>query len=345
MFFGDIHITTKDIEEINLIFNELIILIDKYKINKIIITGDTFDFVNPSPLELDCLSTFLKKINLPIIIIAARSHESINSEESIINHFGILKDNVQVCSEYIDENYLYVGHYTVSESKLNYGTKKSIKELSQYRYVILGHQHDFQMIPKNGVHIGSIRYIDFGEDENIPKKVAVCLNYKEKNVRWLWIPLNSPYPLKNIELSQKEPNLGVGSSTNDDNSQAIKDRSKAESSISQAQNPPKTKNSKHLEQVQFDSIGALTTCLDQLDPKTKVRIIFQDYNLWRGFLPLSETYKNKFSKFVEKKEFIMSSNLVITKQENITLKESLVNWLEKNKIDENIKNILLEEIK
>ena len=41
----------------------------------------------------------------------------------------------------------------------------------------------------------------------------------------------------------------------------------------------------------------------------------------------------------------MSSNLVVAKQENITLKESLLKFLETNKIPEEIKNILLEELK
>jgi hypothetical protein len=95
----------------------------------------------------------------------------------------------------------------------------------------------------------------------------------------------------------------------------------------------------------FNDVQSILAYLDQLDPKTKVRIVFKDYELWREFLPLSDKYKSKFFKFAEKKDFIMSSNLAVDKKENITLKESLINWIEKNNVPEKIKKILLEEIK
>jgi phosphatidylinositol kinase/protein kinase (PI-3 family) len=41
----------------------------------------------------------------------------------------------------------------------------------------------------------------------------------------------------------------------------------------------------------------------------------------------------------------MNCNLIETKQNNISLKESLKNYLEKNQIPEEIKKILLEELK
>ena len=95
----------------------------------------------------------------------------------------------------------------------------------------------------------------------------------------------------------------------------------------------------------FYDIQSILAYLEKLDPKTKVRVIFSDYSLWREFLPLSETYKNKFFKFVEKKDFIISSNLVVAKQENITLKESLLKFLETNNVPKEIKKILMEELK
>ena len=133
--------------------------------------------------------------------------------------------------------------------------------------------------------------------------------------------------MKNNELDNKM--------NKKDNLEGSKDTSSQELSISQAQSASNPR--------QFKGISDLVSYLDQTDPKTKVRVIFKDYNLWREFLSLSESYKSKFSKFVEKKDFIMSSNLVQAKQENITLKESLLKFLETNKIPEEIKEILLNE--
>jgi DNA repair exonuclease SbcCD nuclease subunit len=229
-----------------------------------------------------------------------------------------------VVKEYHDENKLFVGHFIVTQSK-NYEGTVDAKTLKQYRYVILGHGHNHEMSRDNWCQLGSIRYVDFGEDQNIKKVVAVCQNYESSNPRWIWIPLKTPYPMINIELGQN------------DKIDPTQMASNPKSSICQAQDSLKTR--------QFKALSEVLTYLDQLDPKTKVRIIFSDYSLWREFLPLSETYKNKFFKFVEKKDFIMSSNLVISKTENITLKESLLKFLETNKVPEEIKKILLEEIR
>jgi hypothetical protein len=92
-------------------------------------------------------------------------------------------------------------------------------------------------------------------------------------------------------------------------------------------------------------VGSLCFYLDKLLEKTKIRIIFKDYDNWVSFLPFYQKYKDKFILFRDKKEFIMSSNLVETKQNNLPLKESLIKWLEQNKIEEKIKQILLEELK
>ena len=225
--------------------------------------------------------------------------------------------------EYHDENKLFVGHFIMNQSSKNFGGTVDSKTLKQYRYVILGHGHNHEMSRENWCQLGSIRYVDFGEDPKIHKMVAVCQNYESSNPKWLWIPLKTPYPMINIELGQN------------DKIDPTQMASNPKSSICQAQDSSKTR--------QFKALSEVLTYLDQLDPKTKVRIIFSNYGLWREFLPLSETYKNKFFKFVEKKDFIMSSNLVQAKQENITLKESLLKFLETNKIPEEIKEILLNE--
>jgi len=324
LFASDFHIIESDLTEINTIFNELLIIKDKYCINKLIIAGDSFDKVNPTSKELDCLSTFLKTINTPTILLAANSHESISQTESVVNHFGILKDNINVVKEYIDDNKLFVGHFIVNQSSKNFGATIDVTTLKQYRYVILGHGHNHEMSTSNWCQLGSIRHVDFGEDQNIHKIVAVCEDYDSLRPRWKFIPLNSPYPMITLELGKK---VVLGGSNAIPEPKIIVPRGQDQGKI-----------------PVFDSISAITTYLDQLDPKTKVRIIFQDYGIWREFIPLSETYKNKFFKFVEKKDFILTANLQNQTKENISLKESLIKFLDTNKVDESIKKILLGEL-
>ncbi len=105
--------------------------------------------------------------------------------------------------EYHDENKLFVGHFIMNQSSKNFGGTVDSKTLKQYRYVILGHGHNHEMSRENWCQLGSIRYVDFGEDPNIKKVVAVCQNYESDRPKWIWIPLHSPYPMKNIILENK----------------------------------------------------------------------------------------------------------------------------------------------
>jgi hypothetical protein len=98
--------------------------------------------------------------------------------------------------------------------------------------------------------------------------------------------------------------------------------------------------------LKMTDVGSLCSYLDKLPEKTKIRIIFKDYNNWISFLPFYQKYKDKFIIFRDKKEFIMSCNLDAPKENNIIpLKESLIKWMEQNKVEEKIKQILLEELK
>ena len=200
MFAGDFHIRENDLEEICKIFEELLSLISKAQISKVFITGDSFDKITPTSLELDCLSNFLSAIKCPVVLIAANSHESTTQEQSIINHFGILKDNITVCKEYIENNTLFVGHFGITQSALSRGGTVDKKELSSYRNVILGHFHNYELIQPNICQLGSVRYIDFGEDTSIVKRVAICYDVESKKPQWKFPAIKSCYPMINCIL-------------------------------------------------------------------------------------------------------------------------------------------------
>jgi len=324
--FSDVHIIEKDLPEIEAVFGELLILKDKYCINKIIMAGDTFDKVNPTPKELDCFANFVRRANVPIILITAKSHESISVGENVLTHFGILKSNMSVSSEYIDESKLFVGHFIVKQSSKNFGGTVDKMELKKYEHVLLGHGHNFEIVKPNVCQMGSIRFIDFGEDPKVSKKVVLCENYKEEGERWHFLQLNSPYPMINIQLGKKAE---------------IEANTETDSPIKAPQKPD-------LEgfEGEFEDISSLCAYLDKLEPKTKVRIIFNSYDLWREFLPYYDTYKSKFVVFRDRKDFLTQSKIEVAsgKKENKSLKESLTKYMKENKVNKQIQKILLEEI-
>lgn len=195
----DPHIKEDELTECNLVFDEILKLKEESHADTFICAGDSFDRVNPSPEEIDCFSTFLSKINLPTILIAAKSHESISDNESILKHFGILKSSIKVVPEFIDEKKLFVGHFIVNESKKKFGAARSKTEL-KYQYVVLGHSHSFELIPPNICQLGSCRYINFDEAADKTKKVLLITDYNGKNERCHFIDLKTPYPMVDITL-------------------------------------------------------------------------------------------------------------------------------------------------
>jgi len=304
---GDFHIKDQDLEECTLILHELIELKNKYHVVKMIITGDTFDRVSPSSQELDCFSKFVKEIDIPIILLSANSHESTSIEESVINHFGILKENITVVKEYIDDNYLFVGHFIVNESKKNYGGSVPKKTLDKYKYVVLGHGHSYELIPRNICQLGSVRYVDFAEVNDKAKKVLLIENYKEENEKCQFIALNSSYAMRDVIIEQKVATARSGEKSEEQKWQDV---------------------------------------LNSLSEKTKIRVIFKDFYSYINSINELEQYKSKFVLFQIKKDFAISDiALAGAKSQTINLKDSLLAYLKASKISDEIKSILLEEIK
>lgn len=327
MFISDIHILEKELLEINAILDEIISIKKENSIDKLIIAGDTFEKVNPTSKELDCFSKFIRKINLPIILLAANSHESTTPEESIINHFGILKDNVSVVKEYADKCKLFVGHFGLREAKKTlFGATRSIKEFEKFNWVILGHFHSFEKVGRNCIQLGAVRYVDFSEVNDKFKHIAICLKYESNNPEWQFLPLKSPYPMVDMVLEQKV--------VQKQEKQATQTTDKGKKAVSKPSGEG------------ISPINKLITQLDKLDPNTKVRIILKDYVLWREYLPLQQKYKDKFFVYRERKDFILNLKINSSQKENnYSLRESLVRWMKQNKIENKIQKILLEEIK
>ena len=201
LIFSDLHLTQQDLPECNEVLHEILDIKKKVDIDCVADLGDTFDSLKPTSDCLDLISTFLKDLNCQSIILAANSHESETESSSIINHFGILASNVQVVKEYIDPKKLFLGHFFIKQSKVNYGSTRDILEFDTFKHVICGHQHIFEIIKPNFCHIGSCRYIDFAEASGGAKKILYIKDYGTDKEQCKFINLKSPYPMYDLEIN------------------------------------------------------------------------------------------------------------------------------------------------
>jgi len=330
LLFGDLHITQSSLKECTLILEEIGMLANKYNVDTLINLGDTFDSLKPTSVELDVFATFIRRLNKKIIILAANSHESESEERSILNHYGILSNNVTVVKEFKDGNHLFCGHFSIKESANNYGAKLSKEEFKNYLYVFLGHIHSYQLIKPNIVHLGSSRYVSFDEAKDKQKIVALITGYDTEVEKVHFMKLKSPIPMVQLELSkneEKRPILVIDNEALD-----------SKSSISEGENPPDLR--------QFNSILAINAYLDQLSQKTKIKVKILDFESFRQFLPLCSKYSNKFETFKYSTEFNVISDLTpdSAKKQMTNFKESFTSWLSQQNVDQKIKEILQKEI-
>jgi len=202
LIYSDLHINQSFLKECILILEEIGMLANKYNADTLINLGDTFDILKPSSLEMDTFATFIKRLgnNKKHIIIAAQSHESETEQQSILNHYGILSNNVQIVKEYKDGNHLYCGHFSIKESSKNYDAKLSKEEFKNYLYVFLGHIHSYSLIKPNIVHLGSCRYVDFSEAQDKHKIVTLISDYETEREQVHFLKLKSPIPMVEIIL-------------------------------------------------------------------------------------------------------------------------------------------------
>ena len=304
LFFTDLHISKDSLKECSLILDEILDLCNKFNITHVFNVGDTFDVIKPTSLELTLFADFIKKLNRPITILIANSHESLSIEDSILNHFALLSDMVTVVKEYTDESHLYLGHFIVNESKQNYGGTKSKTDLVAYKYVILGHGHQPELIAPNICQLGSSRYVSFAEANDKEKLVCIINDYKTDAEKVIFQPLKAPYPMKEVLVSTLSE----------------KTQKKALSCLQ------------------------LFKFLDQLDPKTKVKVKIQDFESFKLYLPSEEKYQSKFIKYVRENDFEIVTLKKDPKNNLVSLADNLKNWLSEHKVDDEIQTIIKEEI-
>ena len=197
LIVGDLHINERSIQEIEEIFDKDILPIEA---DKFIQVGDWFDKNLPSPAELKFSSELVLKIKQhykEITILSGTGEHDILRNTSAIEHLASLGVNT-IKGDLIYNNLLF-GHWMLNESKLAFGTGKcGKKDVAQYKYVFLGHQHSPEYIPENIFHVGSIRYVSFNE---VNDKKRVILLEDDKISPYL--TLNHCIPMLDVtDMSQ-----------------------------------------------------------------------------------------------------------------------------------------------
>lgn len=205
LIFSDLHINQSSLKECILILEEIGMLANKYNCDTLINLGDTFDGLKPSSQELDIFATFIRRLgNKQHIIISANSHESTTEQESILNHYGILSDNVKVVKEFRDDNHLLCIHDSVKESPINFDAKHSYKEYKDFIYIFAGHIHSYYILKPNFCGLGSCRWVSFSEAQDKYKIVALIEKYGTDKEQVHFLKLQTPIPM--IEVILKNEN-------------------------------------------------------------------------------------------------------------------------------------------
>lgn len=192
LLFTDPHIIESSINELNIIFTEII----SYKADELLMLGDYYDKNRPSAKELEFGTRWAKNfVNgfKKVIFLKGTGQHDRDKDNSVIDYLKYL--GIKVIDDYIDEDNNFYGHFMLHESKLEYGTGKcGIKDLTKYNYVFLGHQHNPQKLTDKIYHLGSCRYCNFNEVGDKNKQIAFIENNEIK-----FIPLKSPIKIVDVK--------------------------------------------------------------------------------------------------------------------------------------------------
>lgn len=189
LVIGDSHIEESSIEELSVIFDEIL----NIKADRVIHLGDLLEKKNPSAIEVKFATYIADKFSRKYseIIILTGNHNEVNKDLSCVDYLSYF-GNINIYKFFKDKDYF--GHFCIAESDKSYGDIGLLtkQELLYYRFSLLGHQHSFQEIVKDKLwHLGSIIFQTFAET-GIPKRVAL-IDDNKNNIEF--IELKSPIPM------------------------------------------------------------------------------------------------------------------------------------------------------
>lgn len=198
LIFTDSHISIDSLEELNNIFKEII----SYSAERLIMIGDYFHKKNPTTKEIlfaTRWATEFKKKYKDIIWVRG-NHDKIQ-EISSVDYLKYL--DLNVVDDYTDENNNYFGHFMVVGSWQGFEEKISAIMLqNKYNFILLGHQHSFQQFSDKMFHLGSCRFVSWGESRDKNKQIALI---DDDSI--LFIPLHSPIPMIDVVSALELDNI------------------------------------------------------------------------------------------------------------------------------------------
>jgi len=202
LIFADPHINEKSIPELTKVFEELC----TYKADIFICLGDFYDKKHPTTQEILFGTTWADQfINIFKKVVFIKGNHEKTKELSAIDYLEYL--GIRAVDNYIDKDNNFYAHFMTDKSTLEYGTAyKTVKELSKYNKVFLGHQHLYQEVKKNKIyHPGSIRFVNFNESKEKYKRIVLLENNKVT-----FIKLKSPYQMIDISSVKELSNIKSG---------------------------------------------------------------------------------------------------------------------------------------
>ena len=202
---GDLHVEEKSLKECQDIITEVCSLRIASNINTIIQVGDLCDKNRLNATELLELTHMMHQLksNFEYVYILEGNHDKQDRNTSIIQYLKYL--GIHVVDDYFVWNNFLFGHWFTDKSTGAFGHYRyTVDELKEknYKGVILGHQHDPQVIDENIHHIGSARYTSFGENHKLLKKVGFI-----SNDNLTFAALSSPIPLCKVSSIEELKSL------------------------------------------------------------------------------------------------------------------------------------------
>ena len=185
--FTDPHIEEKSIEELGKFFDNLI----EIPADVCVCIGDYYDKKRPTVNEIKygtLWASWLKNTFSDVYFIKG-NHDEISNELSSIDYLNNL--GIHVVPELVLDNIGFF-HCMTEKSNMAFSTvvpnaskwEKHLKDFDKYTLTFLGHQHSFQEVGEKVYHLGSCRYIDFGEVNDEHKYVAL-INSKSNELEFL----------------------------------------------------------------------------------------------------------------------------------------------------------------
>jgi predicted phosphodiesterase len=172
---GDYHIEETCSSECVAISNEIC----SYDADIMVNLGDLFEKKSPTPYETYIASLITKAFTNKFseVCYLTGNHTEISPAYTNIDYLAMISDNLKIVgNEYIFENILF-GHYMTNKSSLMYcKSDRSVEPLTKHRFTLLGHQHSFQKLADNVWHLGSTRWVHFGEANDEKKYCAIIEN-------------------------------------------------------------------------------------------------------------------------------------------------------------------------